>query len=312
MNLSLLRTRWAAVGAAVAVTLGAGGIGLAHAVKDAGERSIYTPIEACRLLDTRAAEGIGGRTTPLGAGEIITVDVLNGDDECGALPAGITGVQLNATALFASGLTHLTFWAEGDLPNASSLNPAPGQPPTPNAVTTEVASDGSFQVRNNSGSVDLLIDLVGVYEDHHHDDRYYEKGEVDTAVAAAASTSAFASDDGIVPIAVVQAPTDTTVISVTIDTPGETGSVLVNASGRLFNNLTTFTARCSLTTGESVDSGDFQGVTVPTSTTAPFAATHAFDVGAVDSLTVNLVCDRVNGTGGGMHDTWITATYVPG
>jgi len=43
----------AAIGAAVAVTLGAGGIG--YATTTSGERSIYNAIEPWRLADTRPA-----------------------------------------------------------------------------------------------------------------------------------------------------------------------------------------------------------------------------------------------------------------
>lgn len=178
--MSMLRTRWAAVGAAVAITLGAGGIGVANAIIAVPPPSGYSAIKPCRLLDTRANKGVGGRTTPLGPGEVMTIDLANTADECPDQPAGISAVGLNVTALFATGNTDLRFWAEGDPPNAANLNPAPGQPPTPNAVTTEVTAAGTFQVRNAAADVDLIIDLVGVYQ--RLDDRYYTKGQIDARV----------------------------------------------------------------------------------------------------------------------------------
>ena len=39
---------------------------------------------------------------------------------------------------------------------------------------------GTFKVRNQAGTVHLIIDLVGIYQDHHHDDRYYRKADVYT------------------------------------------------------------------------------------------------------------------------------------
>ncbi len=64
--MSLARSRWAAFGAAVAVSAGAGGIGLVQA--SGGAESTVTPVAPCRLVDTRSPGTIGVRSTPLGAG----------------------------------------------------------------------------------------------------------------------------------------------------------------------------------------------------------------------------------------------------
>jgi hypothetical protein len=48
-------------------------------------------------------------------------------------------------------------------PSASNLNPAPGQPPTPNAVTTQLAGFGTFSVYNLAGTLNLIIDVNGYY-----------------------------------------------------------------------------------------------------------------------------------------------------
>ena len=173
------RARWAAIGAAVAVSLGAGGIGLVNATSPAGA-STLVPIDPCRIADTRSTQQIGLKTSPFGPNETHVVHTRGAETgQCSPLPNDITAVALNVTAVEATTLTHFTFWASGPLPNSSSLNPAAGEPPTPNAVTTEVAADGSFRVFNFAGSVDLIIDVVGYYSDHHHDDRYYTKAEAD-------------------------------------------------------------------------------------------------------------------------------------
>ena len=62
--MSLLRTRWSAVGAAVAVTLGAGGIGLVSATFPS-DATTFVPITPCRLFDTRPEFQVGDRGTPL-------------------------------------------------------------------------------------------------------------------------------------------------------------------------------------------------------------------------------------------------------
>jgi len=157
MSTNAIRSRWAAIGAAVAVTLGGGGLVMVDAAQDTGERSVYNSIVSCRLIDTRPNKGIGGRTAPLGPNEIFVVDTHGDSGECTGTPTDITAVQLNITPVLPTEATDLTIWPDGDPPNASSLNPAPGQPPTPNAVTTEVTSDGEFRIRNKFGNVHVPI-----------------------------------------------------------------------------------------------------------------------------------------------------------
>jgi len=177
----ILRARWAAIGAVVAICLGAGSFGVVDAVKSSGERSTYTPIPACRVADTRSNPefNTGPKNTPLGDGLTMTVRVTGSNGNCSNIPSDVTGVALNVTTLHATHDTHITIWPDGPVPDASSLNPAPGTPPAPNAVTTKVAADGTFKVFNFQGSVNVIIDIVGYHQDHNHDDRYYSKGEVD-------------------------------------------------------------------------------------------------------------------------------------
>ena len=190
MNNNAIRTRWSAIGAAVAITLGAGGIGLVSATSPA-DAVAYVPIEPCRIADTRPepAFNVGPRSTPIGQNEthVITGHGDNGD--CTGIPTTATGLQLNVTAVNASQNTFVTVWGEGDRPNASSLNPALGQPPAPNAVTTGLSATGTFNVYNRFGTVDVIADVVGYYTDHNHDDRYYTETEADAAHATKANAA---------------------------------------------------------------------------------------------------------------------------
>lgn len=175
----LSRSRWAAAGAAVAVTLGAGGIGFVRATSPSGAAT-FVPITPCRILDTRPTSTVGAKSSPFGPGEIVTV-VAHGDPgACTGIPNTATGVSLNVTTVDASSPTFLTIWPTGeDRPEASSLNPSPGQPPTPNAVSVALSSTGEFDIFNLQGTVHVLADLNGYYTDHDHDDRYYTEAEVD-------------------------------------------------------------------------------------------------------------------------------------
>ncbi|MFK7917051.1 MAG: hypothetical protein AB8G14_03145 [Ilumatobacter sp.] len=197
-----IRIRWAAIGAAVAVSLGAGGIGLVSAGVSSGERAVFVAIEPCRVLDVRPNTQVGLKASPFGPGETVEVEGRGDSGQCTGLPADATALSLNITALNATERTFLTvFAAGGERPDASSLNPSPGAPPTPNAVVAQLSTDGEFAIFNRAGSVDVFVDVNGYYIDHDHDDRYDTSAEVDAKVAAgvAAAAAAGPTDIGVGP-----------------------------------------------------------------------------------------------------------------
>ncbi len=180
------------MGAAVAVALGAGGVATTTALVGTGERAIYQPIEPCRLLDTRPGFEPNQRTAPIGSGEYYDIDVTAPVGQCGDLFDGATALALNVTAINHTADTYLTLFPEDQAPNSSTpppnvshLNPSTATGsgvPVPNAVQVDLDDDGEFTVYNRFGSVDVIIDAVGFFEDHHHDDRYYTQGEIDAAI----------------------------------------------------------------------------------------------------------------------------------
>lgn len=181
--MDMMRSRWAAIGAAVAVTLGAGSIAVAGATVSTGDRPVLVPITPCRLMDTRAGAAVGPRSTPIGASETYTVTARGDNGNCTGIPADALAVALNVTAVNATAGTFLTIWPAGaPKPLASSLNPAPGAGPAPNAVTTNLSADGKFSIFNNAGTVDVLADVTGYYVAHDHDDRYVTKADAGPVV----------------------------------------------------------------------------------------------------------------------------------
>lgn len=191
----VLRTRWAAIGAAIAVTVGAGGISLVSATEPADALTLVS-ITPCRVADTRPAPfTVGDKSSALGAAEVHTIDAHGDNGNCVGIPASAKALSLNVTATDASLPTFLTIWTAGETrPVASSLNPVPGAPPTPNAVTTGLNADGEFSIFNLQGAVNAIVDINGYYVDHHHDDRYYSKADADARFlrpgqAAAAPTT---------------------------------------------------------------------------------------------------------------------------
>lgn len=176
----LMRTRWAAIGAAVAVTLGAGGISLTHAVIDSGVKNVLVPVEPCRLVDNRTApDTVGPSDDPLPAGTPVTFDSFGANGNC-VLPASFEGLLINVTPVNATANTDIRLYPTGGPPPLSSnLNPEAGTLPVPNLVSVGVSNAGQFDVLNKFGTVNIVIDVLAYYDDHNHDDRYYTQDEID-------------------------------------------------------------------------------------------------------------------------------------
>ncbi|BAN02169.1 hypothetical protein [Ilumatobacter coccineus] len=148
----------------------------ASADVSSGDRPVLIQISPCRLADTRSNQQVGPQGGKIGAGETVSFDVQHPTTDCvGLIPTDAVGVSTNITALGATELSYLTIWPGGDQPLAASLNPAPGEPPTPNAVTTGLGG-GSFNIYNNAGATHVVIDVNGYYVNHTHDDLYGSGG----------------------------------------------------------------------------------------------------------------------------------------
>jgi hypothetical protein len=176
-----MRSRWAAVGAAVAVALGAGGVSWVGATISSGARSVFVPITPCRLVDTRP-------TTPLGAASTTSYKVHGTNGAC-TIPAGATAISGNATITDPTDDGFMTLAPKGGIGTASNLNWLRGQSPTPNSFTVALSGDGFIDVYNDRGTVNVIIDINGYYEDHDHDDRYYTKVQSDAALATKANAA---------------------------------------------------------------------------------------------------------------------------
>ncbi len=172
----------AALAALVGVTILVINHSWAGATRSEGNRPVLVPISPCRLADTRSGGPIGPNRT-LQPGGTIAVDAHGTNGQC-TLPTDAVALSMNVTALDATATTYLTIWDDGPMPNASSLNPEPGQPPTPNQVTTPLSGAGGFNIFNFAGTVDVIVDVNGFFAHHDHDDRYDTSAEVDGKIAA--------------------------------------------------------------------------------------------------------------------------------
>lgn len=127
--------------------------------------SVLVPITPCRLVDTRPGpEQRGPRATPAGAGEILTFAVWGANGDCD-IPSTATAIASNVTVVNPTAASYLTVYpADAARPLSSNLNWTSTSQPTPNQVTVGLSATGAVSLYNLTGSIDVIIDLVGYYE----------------------------------------------------------------------------------------------------------------------------------------------------
>ncbi|MFD8791495.1 hypothetical protein [Streptomyces vinaceus] len=124
---------------------------------DSGQGSALTPITPSRFLDTR--DGTGATKARVGPGGVVSLQVAGVK---GVPASGVTAVVMNVTAVNPTEAGHVTVYPNGQpVPQVSNLNFTAGQI-VPNLVTVPVVN-GKVDLRNNSGSVDLIADVTGYY-----------------------------------------------------------------------------------------------------------------------------------------------------
>lgn len=117
-------------------------------------RSVYVPVTARRLLDTRTGLGTTKRPLPANTSLVLTVP---------GLPSTATAVTLNVTAVGATTPTTLTAYpANMSRRLTANLDVVPGRTIT-TQVTVGVAPGGTVRLFNARGSVNLMADLEGYF-----------------------------------------------------------------------------------------------------------------------------------------------------
>jgi hypothetical protein len=167
------RSRWAALGAAVAVTAGAGGL---MTVGAEGAPSSFVPIEPVRVLDTRNGVDVGlpgPFTSPAPQDLDVTGMIPTTSGSQIVVPDGATGVSLNVTVInaTANGFVSVRPADAPGGPTTSNLNFSTGDI-LPNAVIVAVPTVGadagrieiSYDAYGKIGpTTDILVDVVGYY-----------------------------------------------------------------------------------------------------------------------------------------------------
>ena len=154
----LWRSRWAAFGAAVAVTVGGGGWFVANATSSSAPSLVVT-IDPVRILDTRTDVGLPGPFVSAVSQRLrVTGTIPTSTGTQTPVPAGATGVLLNVTVVApsAAGFVSVRPGDATGAPSTSSLNFVAGEI-VPNSVQVAVPTAGA-----NAGKIDITYDAFGV------------------------------------------------------------------------------------------------------------------------------------------------------
>ncbi|MET9950747.1 hypothetical protein ABZ135_04255 [Streptomyces sp. NPDC006339] len=117
----------------------------------------FVPVEPTRFLDTRS--GLGVPKARVGAGGTVKLKVAGVQ---GVPATGVTAVVMNVTAVAPTGSGFITVYPDGEpRPAASSLNYT--APRTLSNLVTVAVRNGSVNLYNSSGAVDLIADVAGYY-----------------------------------------------------------------------------------------------------------------------------------------------------
>lgn len=116
----------------------------------------YTPLASpTRILDTRTT--VGGHHAQLGPGQTATVTVPN-------LPADATAVAINLTGTSVKQTTFLASYPGGSpWPGTSNVNLTTVDSTAAVFAAVTLGPSDTITVRNQAGSVDAIVDLLGYY-----------------------------------------------------------------------------------------------------------------------------------------------------
>ena len=174
--------RWAGLIALIAIC----GTFSSASATGAPTLSTVTTIQPCRLMDTRSGlENVGPRNRPLGQSETYSIRAAGVTQGNCSVPGDANGLVMNVTVVNPTGGSFLTVWPTNlSRPLSSNLNWISGQGPTPNQVTSALSPSGSISIFNNTGTVDVIVDITGYITAKDTNSVFYTKTEIDALVGS--------------------------------------------------------------------------------------------------------------------------------
>ena len=295
----LWRSRWAAAGAAIAVSLGAGGLLVAQAAPAPSGSTVVT-VTPVRILDTRDPVNVGLSGPFVSAvsqklkvsGSIPTTSGVKT-----VVPDGATGVLLNVTPVNATADGFIAI-RPGDAtgaPSTSSLNFTAGSI-LPNSVQVALPTSGAnagriditYDAYGAAGpTTDVLIDVVGYTADAGLEAITQRLDALEANQSFAVGTESINE----VELAGTEFLTPANVLSLTVNAPADGNfSVIANTTARGGTGGQNARAVCQISTGDAID----VNLPLAVSTTQPERPTlgtnKVIPVTAGQSVTINFLC----------------------
>lgn len=132
------------------------------AVAVVGE-SKFVGVNPTRLMDTRPASTVDGKALGEGPIRADSIRALTVVGRGPIPPTDVGAVALNVTAITPTAASFLTVWPAGVLPpNTSNLN-FPAGMTIANVVIVAVGANNQINIYNESGSVDVAVDVLGYF-----------------------------------------------------------------------------------------------------------------------------------------------------
>ena len=171
--MSVSRTRWAAVGAAIAVAIGGGGLFIANAgtLPPYSDDSVFHPIEPERVLDTRRTIFVSNGTLKLDVeGPIQTISAAGTIISQQVVPTTATAVAINLTV--TEGLKRSGYGFVKVYPCVNIADPEPvasainfeNNVDIANSLVVKTSATGEICL-SVFGTADLIVDISGYYDD---------------------------------------------------------------------------------------------------------------------------------------------------
>ena len=106
------------------------------------------------------------------------------------------GLATNVTITGPTSNTFVTLWGDGPNPGTSNLNPRAGGSPTTNSVNTPLSATGTFNIFNNKGTTNVIVDVNGYYAKIDSTSRFEEFIVVGAALTGNTSADPVQPHDG--------------------------------------------------------------------------------------------------------------------
>jgi len=149
--------------AAAFVGLTLGGIGIANAATSTPNNTLTT-ITPCRLIDTRDTSPVGDRTDPIGPAETVTFTGIGNNGDCNDIATDATALDIQVTAVRPTSVSFFTLYPTGvERPTISQLNFGDAPNVVSNTTTVTLSADGTFDLFNRAGEVELVVDVLGYF-----------------------------------------------------------------------------------------------------------------------------------------------------